>query len=83
MREIEYPLIALSLSSSKGNQLKASKLLGINRNTLRKKINELDINQNLNENGIYDILGREWKTNFANLPKGVYIINGRKVFKTK
>jgi len=46
-------------------------------------INELDINQNLNENGIYDILGREWKTNFANLPKGVYIINGRKVFKTK
>ena len=46
-------------------------------------INELDLNQNLNENGIYDILGREWKTNFANLPKGVYIINGRKVFKTK
>ena len=44
LREIEYPLIALSLSSSKGNQLKASKLLGINRNTLRKKINELDIN---------------------------------------
>ena len=44
LKEIEYPLIALSLSSSKGNQLKASKLLGINRNTLRKKINELDIN---------------------------------------
>ena len=44
LREIEYPLIALSLNSSKGNQLKASKLLGINRNTLRKKINELDIN---------------------------------------
>ncbi len=44
IKEIEYPLIALSLSSSKGNQLKASKLLGINRNTLRKKISELDIN---------------------------------------
>ena len=44
LKEIEYPLIALSLNSSKGNQLKASKLLGINRNTLRKKINELDIN---------------------------------------
>ena len=44
LKEIEYPLIALSLSSSKGNQLKASKLLGINRNTLRKKISELDIN---------------------------------------
>ena len=37
LKEIEYPLIALSLNSSKGNQLKASKLLGINRNTLRKK----------------------------------------------
>ncbi len=44
LKEIEYPLIALSLSSSKGNQLRASKLLGINRNTLRKKISELDIN---------------------------------------
>ena len=44
LKEIEYPLIALTLNSSKGNQLKASKLLGINRNTLRKKINELDIN---------------------------------------
>ncbi len=44
IKEVEYPLIALSLSSSKGNQLKASKLLGINRNTLRKKIAELDIN---------------------------------------
>ena len=44
LKEIEYPLIALSLSSSKGNQIKASKLLGINRNTLRKKISELDIN---------------------------------------
>lgn len=44
IKEIEYPLIALSLRSSKGNQLKASKLLGINRNTLRKKISELDIN---------------------------------------
>ena len=44
LKEVEYPLIALSLSSAKGNQLKAAKLLGINRNTLRKKINELDIN---------------------------------------
>ena len=44
LKEIEYPLIALAISSAKGNQIKAAKLLGINRNTLRKKISELDIN---------------------------------------
>lgn len=32
---------------------------------------------------IFDVLGREWKRSFANLPKGIYIINGRKVLKTK
>ena len=44
LREVEYPLIALALSVAKGNQIKAARLLGINRNTLRKKISELDIN---------------------------------------
>ena len=34
-------------------------------------------------NRIYDILGREWKCNFVDLPKGIYIINGNKIFKTK
>ena len=43
LREIELPLIALTLSATKGNQLRAADLLGINRNTLRKKIRELDI----------------------------------------
>ena len=43
IKEIELPLIALSLAATRGNQLKASYLLGINRNTLRKKIKELDI----------------------------------------
>jgi two-component system nitrogen regulation response regulator GlnG len=43
LREIEMPLIALTLSATRGNQLRASELLGINRNTLRKKIRELDI----------------------------------------
>ena len=32
---------------------------------------------------IYDILGREWTCSFANLPKGLYIINNRKVLKTE
>ena len=39
--------------------------------------------QKVNDNKIFDILGREWKVDFADLPKGVYIINGGKVFKTK
>lgn len=43
LREIERPLIALSLEVTRGNQIKSSKMLGINRNTLRKKIRELDI----------------------------------------
>jgi len=43
LREIERPLIALSLASTRGNQIKAAELLGLNRNTLRKKIRELDI----------------------------------------
>ncbi len=43
LREIERPLIALSLGATRGNQIKAAHLLGLNRNTLRKKIRELDI----------------------------------------
>jgi len=43
LREIERPLISLSLTATRGNQIKAAHLLGLNRNTLRKKIRELDI----------------------------------------
>ena len=43
VREVEQPLIELALESTGGNQAKCADLLGINRNTLRKKINELDI----------------------------------------
>jgi two-component system, NtrC family, nitrogen regulation response regulator GlnG len=43
LREVERPLIELSLSATRGNQLRAADLLGLNRNTLRKKIRELDI----------------------------------------
>ena len=43
LREVERPLIALSLGATHGNQVKAAQLLGLNRNTLRKKIRELDI----------------------------------------
>ncbi len=41
--DVEGPLISAALSATKGNQIKASSLLGINRNTLRKKIREHDI----------------------------------------
>jgi two-component system nitrogen regulation response regulator GlnG len=43
LREVERPLIELSLAATGGNQIKAAQLLGLNRNTLRKKIRELDI----------------------------------------
>jgi two-component system nitrogen regulation response regulator GlnG len=43
LREIERPLIGLTLVATRGNQIKAAQLLGLNRNTLRKKIRELDI----------------------------------------
>ncbi len=43
LREIERPLILLTLTATGGNQIRAAHLLGLNRNTLRKKIRELDI----------------------------------------
>ena len=43
LREIEAPLIGIALEATAGNQAKCADLLGINRNTLRKKITELDI----------------------------------------
>jgi two-component system nitrogen regulation response regulator GlnG len=43
LREIEYPLISAALGATRGNQIKAAELLGLNRNTLRKKVRDLDI----------------------------------------
>ena len=42
--EVERSLILMILKETKGNQIKAAKLLGINRNTLRSKIKKLKIN---------------------------------------
>jgi two-component system, NtrC family, nitrogen regulation response regulator GlnG len=41
--EVERPLIQMTLASTKGNQIKAAAMLGLNRNTLRKKIRDLEI----------------------------------------
>lgn len=43
LREMELPLLDITLEATGGNQAKAAELLGINRNTLRKKLTELDI----------------------------------------
>jgi DNA-binding protein Fis len=51
LNEIEKPLIEQTLERCEGNQLKASRILGINRNTMRSKIRKLGINTN------------RWKTN--------------------
>ena len=43
IKAVEKPLIALVLEETHGNQNQAAALLGLNRNTLRKKIQELKI----------------------------------------
>jgi two-component system nitrogen regulation response regulator GlnG len=43
IERIERPLIELTLKKTRGNQIRAAEILGINRNTLRKKIADLHI----------------------------------------
>ena len=44
LAEVEYPLVLASMTATRGNQIKAAELLGLNRNTLRKKIRDLGVN---------------------------------------
>ena len=46
MGGIEKPLVEIVLKETNGNQTKAANILGINRNTLRKKIAEYQIKCN-------------------------------------
>ena len=41
--EVERPLIRMTLAATRGNQIRAAEMLGLNRNTLRKKIKDLEI----------------------------------------
>ncbi len=43
LKEVERPLITLTLQATRGNQIRAAEVLGLNRNTLRKKIRDLNI----------------------------------------
>ena len=43
IRQIELPLITAALTATRGNQIRAAELLGLNRNTLRSRIRDLDI----------------------------------------
>jgi two-component system nitrogen regulation response regulator GlnG len=43
LAEVERPLIQMTLAMTRGNQIKAAAMLGLNRNTLRKKIRDLEI----------------------------------------
>ena len=43
LQEVEAPLIRLTLAATRGNQIRAAEILGLNRNTLRKKIHDLGI----------------------------------------
>jgi two-component system nitrogen regulation response regulator GlnG len=43
LREVERPLLSFCLAATRGNQIRAASLLGLNRNTLRKKMRELNL----------------------------------------
>ena len=43
IRQVEQPLLAAALAATRGNQIRAAELLGLNRNTLRARIKALNI----------------------------------------
>ena len=43
IEQVEKPLLEIALKNHDGNQIRTAKFLGINRNTLRKKINDYKI----------------------------------------
>lgn len=47
LEDVERPLLVATMSAVRGNQLRAAKLLGINRNTLRKKLTDLGVDPSI------------------------------------
>lgn len=43
LQDVEKPLLSICLAATRGNQIRAAHLLGLNRNTLRKKIRDLGL----------------------------------------
>ena len=43
LEEVERPLLTAALAATHGNQIRAAEVLGLNRNTLRKKIRDLEL----------------------------------------
>jgi two-component system, NtrC family, nitrogen regulation response regulator GlnG len=43
LQDVERPLLSICLAATRGNQIRAAHLLGLNRNTLRKKIRDLGL----------------------------------------
>ena len=50
LADVERPLFQLTLAATRGNQMRAAEVLGLNRNTLRKRLNDLGIEKTKAEN---------------------------------